>query len=206
LLTGMLRDDATGRLGPSFMFLSLAGRRRLPRPAKQRRRCRAIAAPALANSARCPDPAPDPDIRRPKHRLACRLPDQVASDTVGLAGDAAAPRSGGQIGEFSRMLAQPAPARHAGAPKSGLLRFLRTSLTSAFRVSRRVGEREGKRSARCERLPSRSRRCRARIWILAAALVRLLPNSCHQGGTAHLVLRRLTTLNHGLGSERLFGT
>jgi hypothetical protein len=32
----MLRDDATGRLGPSFMFLSLAGRRRLPRPAKQR--------------------------------------------------------------------------------------------------------------------------------------------------------------------------
>jgi hypothetical protein len=104
------------------------------------------------------------------------------------------------------MLAQPAPARHAGAPKSGLLRFLRTSLTSAFRVSRRVGEREGKRSARCERLPSRSRRCRARISILAAALVRLLPNSCHQGGTAHLVLRRLTTLNHGLGSERLFGT
>src|SRR6516225_3406582 len=40
-------------------------------------------------------------------------------------------------------LFRPAPARHAGTQESGVLRFLRTSLTSSFRVSRRVGEREG---------------------------------------------------------------
>ena len=166
----MLKGDATGRLGPSFMFVSLIGRRRLPRRGEPKRRCTAIAGHP---GERCPDRVPGRDFRPPKYRLAGRSPGPIASGTGGLAGEAAARRSGDQFREFSRMLARPTPARHAAAHESGLLRFLRTSLTSTFRVSRRVGEREGKRSARCDRLPSRSRRCRARISILVAALARL---------------------------------
>jgi hypothetical protein len=188
------------------MFLSLIGMRRLPWPGRSKRRCTAIAAPAWANSGRCPSRVPGRlptrDFRPPKCTLACRLPGPIASEPAGLAGEGAARRCGDQPREFSRMHAQPAPAWLADDQRPGLLRFLRTSLTSTFRVSRRVGEREGERSARCDRLPSRSRRCRARISILAAALVRLLPSSCHQGGTAHLTFRRLKDLITGPWSER----
>jgi hypothetical protein len=91
---------------------------------------------------------------------------------------------------------QCAPAPHAGAQESGLLRFLRTSLTSTSRVSRRVGEREGKRSAKSDRLPSHSQPRRDRVLDFCGGTLSAPAELAPPRDTAHLVCRWLKTHDH----------
>lgn len=77
------------------------------------------------------------------------------------------------------------PAPKCPAPKYPAPKYLASLVNIAhlrFRISRRAGEREGKRSASCDRLPPRSRRCRDPWSCHVVPPARTAPDWCHRRG------------------------
>jgi hypothetical protein len=143
-----------------------------------KRRWRAVAVSASAIVVSHPGRGAHRDSRIPSRKPACRSPGPTANNTARSAGQAAARRSG--IRSHHRQVRR-LTASSASGQRSGLLRVLRTSLTSTS-AYRGGPVSVGKRPLKCGRLPSRSRRCRVRSSCLAAPPTQPASGRCHQRG------------------------
>ena len=99
----------------------------------------------------------------PRRPRGDRSTDPRASDRGASAGRGArARRPTRRRDDHVKIQASPPPADNAGGRRPGVLRVLRTSLTSGSAYGGRPVS-VGKGSPKCGRLPSRSRRCRVRL-------------------------------------------